>query len=473
MKIKILLPTVLSALLLLASCEKYLDVKKNSSTTFIESADDCQRILDKYGVMNTGYPSDGQASCDDYYLGTNTFPGSLSQENKDIYTWQINAIRLSSTPQWVNPYYAIYLNNLVLENLDKISSKTDQATLNRLKGSALFLRSYLFWNLAQLYAKPYSTNNQDLGIPIRTSSDVNDRFERSTVKETYDQIVKDLEEAASLLPTTTSISTRPSKVAAYAMLARVYLSMEAYDLAQSNATLALQLKNDLLDYSGSDVNKSPSSNTPINRFNKEVIFHSLITSDFTSSSPLLDQGSATNPVARINLDIYNSFAANDWRKSVWFKLNTDGSVRFTGNYEPSTQELFNGLTTGELYLIRAECYARAGNISGALADLNALLISRWNTNGGATPYQTITATTAEDALRKVLLERRKELVMRGQRWTDLRRLNKDSRFKLDLIRTVTIGSSVTNYTLPANDNRYTLLIPLEVIQQGGHIQNPR
>jgi hypothetical protein len=118
-----------------------------------------------------------------------------------------------------------------------------------------------------------------------------------------------------------------------------------------------------------------------------------------------------------------------------------------------------------LYLIRAECYARAGNISSAMSDLNTLLKTRWVSG----TYTDMTATTADEALGKVLIERRKELLMRGQRWTDLRRLNKDSRFAVTLQRVI----NGTTYTLPPNDLRYTLLIPYNVIQISGIQQNPR
>jgi hypothetical protein len=79
------------------------------------------------------------------------------------------------------------------------------------------------------------------------------------------------------------------------------------------------------------------------------------------------------------------------------------------------------------------------------------------------------AIDAEDALRKVLLERRKELVFRAIRWTDLRRLNKDPRFATTL-RRVVLGQE---YLLPPNDNRYVYPIPTNEIEASGVPQNPR
>jgi len=71
-------------------------------------------------------------------------------------------------------------------------------------------------------------------------------------------------------------------------------------------------------------------------------------------------------------------------------------------------------------------------------------------------------------LNKILTERRKELLMRGLRWTDLRRLNKETAFATTLSRIV----NGTTYTLPPNDPGYVFRIPLSVINFTGIEQNP-
>lgn len=473
---KIILPALLLCLTV-SSCQKYLDVKKSSAQIYIETPADCQLVLDNYSIMNSDFPSDGEQSSDDYYLGTNVYNANLAQEEKDLYVWAPKAIRAKADMQWTKPYNAVYFTNLVLETLDKIKGSTDVATYNSLRGSALFLRAFKFWSIAQLYTKPYSSAAaQDPGIPIRTSSDVSDAAGRGTLKETYDKITQDLLEAISLLPVTSTVASRPNKVSAYALLARVYLSMEDYPQALTNADASLKLKSDLLDYNLSTVDKV--STTPFLRFNTEVLFQSLLNANYS----VLYAGSVYGPTARVAPDLYNLYDNNDWRKTVFFKAVLtftsagavpDGTYIYTGNYEPAFgPQFFNGLTTSEMYLIRSECYARAGNVSSAMADLNTLLIKRWK---NTVTYPTQTATSADDALAKIIKERRKELLMRGLRWTDLRRLNKDTRFAVNLSRTVNEGTPAvaTSYTLPANDARYTLLIPQEVVTQTGMQQNPR
>jgi len=468
--------------LTLSSCKKYLDIKNTSTQKLAETADDCQRILDNYNVMNTGYPSDGEASADDYYLNEQGYLNTnLTQEDRNIYIWSTGAIRASAAPQWQNSYTSVFYSNLVLETLKRLQGGNTDVKI--LRGSALFFRAYAFWQVAQLYAKPYSAGSalQDPGIPLRMTSDIAEKSTRGTVQQTYNQIIQDLQEAVTLLPNTSLLATRPNKAAANAMLARVYLSMEDYTNALNAATAALTINSKLIDYN----TLNQSSLTPFEpRFNKEVIFHSIMT-----GSPMLMPGEENNPIAIIAPELANSYDSNDLRKNIFFKPNMhdvpdpanpgstiyvpDGTYRFTGNYEPSTNSnFFNGLAVDELFLIRAECYARANKSVEAMKDLNTLLTTRWITG----TYVNMTAASADDALTKILTERRKELLMRGIRWTDLRRLNKDARFKKDLNRTIAFSNSsnsTINVTLPANDSRYTLLIPQEVINNSFIAQNTR
>lgn len=466
MKTKILSLVVLS--ILLASCQKFVDIKKSSTQSFLETANDCQLLFDNYEVFNTNDPYDGEISTADYELDANSYNSdAISIEDRNMYTWSTTSIRASSD-QWVKSYHKIYQANLVMAALDDLSGKEQPAVLNNLRGTALFFRAYALWNVAQLYAKPYGTSSaQDPGVPVHLIADINDITGRGTVKETYDRILQDLTEAATLINSTSNLASRPNKAAVFAMLARTYLSMEDYPNALTAATNALAIQNTLIDYN--TLNAEGSGALFSARYNKEVIFQSVMT-----KSVVLNPGSMFfDQFAKIPSAFISTYADNDLRKALFFKENFDidtespaGTYRFAGNYEPTTSSiLFTGLAVDELYLIRAECYARATQTASAMADLNTLLRSRWLTG----IYVDMTASTPDEALTKILAERRKELIMRGQRWTDLRRLNKDSRFAVTLSRTV----NGMTYTLPPNDGRYTLLIPQEVIVNSALPQNQR
>jgi len=76
---------------------------------------------------------------------------------------------------------------------------------------------------------------------------------------------------------------------------------------------------------------------------------------------------------------------------------------------------------------------------------------------------------ADRLLRIILEERRKELIFRGLRWPDLKRLNKDSKFQVSLMR----DFNGERYMLSPNSLNYGILLPQSAITVGGLIQNKR
>jgi len=205
-----------------------------------------------------------------------------------------------------------------------------------------------------------------------------------------------------------------------------------------------------MDYNTADIsNPLPFSRSSLK--NPEVIL----------AMASLSSGPATIRRSFTDSNLYASYQPNDLRKALFFK---NGKF-FFGRYDEDGYT-FSGMATDELYLTRAECYARMGNVTDAMTDLNNLLVKRW----AAGTFTPLSAVDAGDALRQVLEERRKELLYRGLRWTDLRRLNKDENTAITLTRTV----NGEIYTLPPNDARYIYPIPDKVIKfNPGMQQNPR
>src|SRR5690606_27034162 len=125
---------------------------------------------------------------------------------------------------WDNGYSRILHANIALEGLQKYTpNERERQALNNAKGSALFLRAYSHYQLAQLFCKPYDSNMAaaTLGIPLRLQSDINVKPVRSTVEQTYRSIIDDLTEAADLLPNEPLFNRRPSRPAVFALLAKV------------------------------------------------------------------------------------------------------------------------------------------------------------------------------------------------------------------------------------------------------------
>lgn len=239
------------------SCKKqdeWLD-KKSSKTDVVPSTlDDFQALLDNEEIMNDYYPSLGLMGADNYTVSDASFNKINDQRVKNVYSWQpdiYNGSITISINEWSNPYKIIAYSNIVLEGIEKIGiNETNSKQWNNLRGSALFFRAFALYNLSQLFCKPFDakTADSDLGIPIRLKSDLNILSVRSTIKQTYDQILKDLLEAESLLPDKGLYQTRPSKVAVSALLAKTYLLMENYESALKYSESALAINNTLIDF---------------------------------------------------------------------------------------------------------------------------------------------------------------------------------------------------------------------------------
>src|SRR5690606_19512014 len=115
---------------------------------------------------------------------------------------------------WNYPYRQVFYANVVLDGLNRITPTSDiQREYNIIKGSALFYRAHAFFQIAQVFAKPYNkqTAGSDLGIPLRLTSDINAESTRESLQVTYNQIVDDLLESATLLQESVTYKTRPSK----------------------------------------------------------------------------------------------------------------------------------------------------------------------------------------------------------------------------------------------------------------------
>lgn len=444
---------------LVGSCQNYLDVKPNKSWVVPVSLQDLQAILDDNSDNMNRWrtPVFLEVGADDYYLTESDWLSVSPASHRNVYMWAAEIyegdVSASSVSSWSYPYGTIYRCNYVLEALDELedNEKLFQMHAN-VKGSALFYRSWAFFQLAQLFCKQYDklTAHNDLGIPIKLESDINIKSSRSSVSVTYQQILNDLKASLILLPDLPEVKTRPSKWATYAMLAKVYLQMGEYDSAYYYADSCLAIKDNLIDFNNLDLNRSQT----FDPYNDEVIFHSVMVA------------SAALSEARVNVDstLYRSYGENDLRKNAYFS-KTNNRINFKGSYSGMFINPFGGIAIDEIYLIRAECAVRLGMLSQANQDLNILLTNRMLR--GSWEFRVV--NDGDELLGIILDERRKELPFRGIRWADLRRLNREAQFEKLLIRRM--GNS--EWVLPPNDNRYVLPIPDEVVAMNQMEQNSR
>ncbi len=345
-------------------CNKFLDKKPDQKLTTPSTLDDLSMLLDNYSQMNGNYPSAGEECADNYYLLDDGWSYTL-EVTQNLYLWQkydnIGA-------DWVTPYKAILNANVIIDNLPHMSltNPSDKKKADQLRAMALFIRAYYHYALSQLFMPVYNktTADVDLGIPLKLSSDMNEKITRSSSQKTYDCIISDVKNAISSLPFEPDKKYLPSLPAAYGLLLRVYLSMQDYKAAGLYADSALKLYSILIDYNLVDA----SRDAPFAQFNDEVIF------DSQANYP----DALYQPDAKVDSVLFDSYETNDIRKQCFFTSIGDGSYYFKGNYTGKAEDptLFTGIATDELYLTRAECYARQGDSSKALDDFNTVMSKR-------------------------------------------------------------------------------------------------
>ena len=451
--------------LCLVSCEKseFLEKKPRTDIVVANTLTDFNNLLENTSALNyTGGLA--QMASDDYQIPLyNDWQNLSTNRQRNSYIWAKD-LYAGEQPivDWNSPYKSIFYANAVLDGLEE-SKEANTARANYLKGWALFVRAYAFYDLIRNFCVSYdrSSANTDLGIPLRLTSAIEHIEKRSTLQKSFDQVINDLLLAETFLPAERPSANlnRPSKIAVYALLARISLDMREYVTAENYADKSLMLYDKLIDYNG----VSKTSTTPFSIKNDELIFRSLqVPTHFELT------GNSVTSVAKISTDLIASYSPADLRLSLYFAHNANkNTYTIKRGYGGSGNYPFTGLATDELYLIKAECLARRNETTLAMEKLNQLLANRFPKTGPMV-FVPLQAISPEDALEKVLMERRKELVFRGLRWHDLKRLNKEG-----------AGISLTrmlngiNYQLPSNDPRWVFPIPDEEIMASGIQQNPR
>lgn len=318
---------------------------------------------------------------------------------------------------WQNAYAVIAQANIVLRGIDNLTN-ADPLAINRVKGQALAIRAMAHFDILRYWVNDFDRNSTSPGIPYISSFDYNVKPSRGTVKETYDNIEADLQQAKRLLSNTDQ-PVNENKSRAYmdssvvnAVSARMYLYANEPDSAIKYAIYVINefplakggaFEKIWTDESNAEVIWSVAFNSGEDNIGGNVYFAPSDRSSYAPNETLLD-----------------TYDASDVRYDAYFKVK--GGRLILSKYLAKASQLadpdgivnFKAFRTGEMYLIRAEAYARTGNDAEALNDLNTLRAARIN---NFTPG-TETGTELIDA---IAMERRKELIGEGHRWFDLKR----------------------------------------------------
>jgi starch-binding outer membrane protein, SusD/RagB family len=322
---------------------------------------------------------------------------------------EINPLNINIQSSWNQLYNLIYQTNSVLEGVEK-STGIGTDSKNQFLGEAKFMRAYLHFSLANFWGD----------VPWVSSTDytTNAKASRTSIEVVYENIIKDLLDAKEKLTKETAIKIRPTRAAASALLARVYLYKQNYAAAEGQASEVLgqpfQLETDL------------TATFLIN--SRETIWHlqSIAPGFNTWDGDTFILVAPPSNVALSNT-ILNEFELNDNRKTNWINSYSDGNDTWYFPFKYKVRRLPEAtspkteyqvmLRLAEQYLIRAEARANLNNLSGALEDIN-IIRSR------AGLAQT-SAATKEQLLAAIEQERRVELFAENaHRWLDLKRTNR-------------------------------------------------
>jgi starch-binding outer membrane protein, SusD/RagB family len=422
----------------LVSCQKFLDDIPQSSLTTgnaYESARDIENALAGcYSVFYTDYYQWENVMLSDN-RSDNAYPGGGGEETFVV----IDQFKVPAGNShnynfwWGEPYQGIGRCNILLDKINGVSdTKLDiNNRRNQIIGEASFLRALHYYQLVKLYG----------GVPLELQSNSADpsvtRKPRSTEKEVYDQIVKDLETALANLPddygAASITKVRASKGAANALLAKVwaqrsdrdYTKVLKYcnDVISSSAGYSL-LPNyaDLFDgshYENSEsimeipfIAGSATANWGVELFlAPEDGWQKYCVPSKNLIAAYVNEGD--NVRLHSNVIFYKNLA---WADENWNPCNnaTD-SVPF--NYKQkhpagwASGDHYYLLRLGDIITLKAEAQNETGDLAGAITTLNLIR------NRVGLPD--VTAATKDVMKQKILAERRLELAFEAQRWDDL------------------------------------------------------
>lgn len=344
-----------------------------------------------------------------------------------VSTYTTDLFNAVGNSGWGNTYATINRANFAAfsSKADEILANADPAIKTRLEADASFIRGLGHFHLVRIFGLPYdeSTKNiEGMGVPLRLRGTVSmdDAFtpiQRSTLEETYTQIITDLTFAANNLPEgrawNDGFATRD---AANAMLAKAYFykgdmanAVTAADKVINKYTLDADMK--------AKFARASSEGTTT-----EVIFMIPSTGRSNDSWGAIraryrsdDPASSTRCMP--STDMYNlvSNNNNDTRFDAFFK--EENGTFFTTKFDYDNMDCIV-IALNELLLIYAEAAANS-NKEAAVAALNQI-----ESRAYGAP-QTSTTASANQIIEAAQKERRIELAFQGERTSDLKRQKKN------------------------------------------------
>lgn len=418
----------------LCACNKFLDIKPKG-LILPERVSDYEGLLNSRTLTQTFQVSLLHFTDDNL----NSFDALNQSAVANAYYWRpIITINQKADPEvWGPLYNVIYSANVIINDVMEATDGTMEKK-EQVMGEALVIRANCYLDLLTVFAKAYNpaTAATDPGLPLVTSINVTDKAPmRSSVKATLDLMISDVLKAAASVPISNLNRYRVTKYVAYGLLSRIYLYMADYVNAKKYAEMALVAPHSTLNYNSF----ASDMDFPDYELSPEVLWQRT-SIDYSAPSSML-----------YSVDLKTYFNNDDIRYTFLTTTSNAGLGRgsLPGNYN-------FGISFPEMELTKAEVLARQGNFTNSMIIVNALRKNRIKTGA----YVDQNASTGEEALIKVLAERRRELAYSGLRWFDMKRLDQDGR--MPVVKRLNLDTQVIDATLAPHSAQYTFEIPVRV-----------
>lgn len=401
-----------------SSCDRLLEVTPPNETLAedaLKTPEDLQKMLNScYDVLANSL--NGRTQIFNELLGDNLNAPRNNDDFREIYNRSSNFFNNTVGSLYADYYIAVFRVNVMLAAFDQIPALSD-AEENRMRAEGYFVRALSYFELVKLWAQPYgySSGNGHPGIVIRSEATQNP-LPRNTVEQVYNQIISDLEFAANNLPDNNG--NYADKVAARALLAKVYFQMNRFDKVIENVDIVVNSGR----FSLSD---------SLNRFNNtatqsEYIFTFISTSnnDNRARTFVDNYRSDNNATPQLTVtqefyDLVNSSASD--QRARFFTINNPGTENEAYVTTKFNQDFFSipYLHLTDLLLMRAEAYGELNiNLDQAKTDLNDIMERAYG------PGVKVLDASANGPviIQTARYERRIELVFEGNRVQDLKRI---------------------------------------------------
>ena len=313
---------------------------------------------------------------------------------------------------WTAIYNTINRANHVIAKVPAVQDPLLTTALkNQYVGEAKFIRALAYFDLARAWG------GVQLFLEPTTSLTNRPAIKRSTLEQTYDQVLADLTDAEQLLPDGLN-RIRATKRTVWALRARLHLYRKQWDKAEEYASKLISLST---DYTLVKPFKAWFADNVIG--SAESIFEL----QYSAINPSAIRAQMQHPT---NGGTYR-YAPNDkfvqllndplvsgGRSALISSVTQGGTTIWFGNlyYRSNATDPAYVLRIAEMYLIRAEARAQQDKLTGvdgAISDLNKV-----RERADILPT---TALGKEDILQAIENERRIEFAFEAHRWFDLTR----------------------------------------------------